>query len=65
METKFKVGDKLHWTNEQGVYIGQVTITKIEFDKWGPQYFATPKEAYWMYIREENLTITHKKRITK
>lgn len=57
-EPKFKVGERVHWTNEQGVDLGVRTITEVlEPDKFGNRYYITPNEAHWMYVREKNLAL--------
>lgn len=56
---KFKVGDRVEWTNEYGVNWGVRTIIEVlEPDKFGHRYYIAPNDAHWMYVREKNLKPT-------
>lgn len=53
---RFKVGDRVIYTNDYGVNWGVKTVTEVdEPDKWGHRYYIAPKESHWMYVREKNL----------
>lgn len=56
VKPKYKVGDRVVWTNDYGVNWGVRTISAVdEPDKWGNRYYITPTDAPWMYVREKNL----------
>jgi hypothetical protein len=53
---KYKVGDRVIWTNVYGVCWGERTITEVlEPDKWEQRYMITPTDTPWMYVREPQL----------
>lgn len=53
---RYKVGDRVIWTNEYGVCWGLRTITEVlDPDKWSNRYHIEPTDTPWMYVREENL----------
>ena len=57
---KFKVGDRVIYTNEYGVCWGEVTITEIApadhpLSKWGPHYFIAPTDSPWCPVKEEDI----------
>ena len=53
---KFKVGDRVKYTNGNGVYIGEKTITKLGERRTGePTYFIKPTDTPWFSVREELL----------
>ncbi len=54
---KFKVGDRVIWTNDNGVCWGEKTVTEVGKDKWGHTYYFTPTDTPWMHTREKNLEL--------
>lgn len=53
---KYKVGDRVIWTNDYGVNWGARTIKEVgEPDEWGGRYYIYPTDTPWMYVREKNL----------
>lgn len=53
---KYKVGDRVIWTNDYGVNWGVRTIKEVlEPDKWSNRYHIDPTDTPWMYVREKNL----------
>lgn len=53
---KFKVGDKVTYTNEYGVVFTGKTVTEIEEVKGNYRYFYEPDDAYWVSVPEESLS---------
>lgn len=53
---RYKLGDRVVWTNSYGVCWGIRTISEVgEPDKFGHRYYITPTDTPWMYVREANL----------
>jgi len=53
---KFNVGDKVIFTNSNGVYFGERTITevgKVTYSESGYGYKIAPTDTPWFYISEE------------
>ena len=57
IKPRFSVGDLVDYTNDYGVNWGVKTVERIEKDKWGWQYYVTPTDTPWMYVREKNLAL--------
>lgn len=61
-EPKFKVGDKVTFTNDYGVVFPNKTITKIQKFPIGGifsgqiRYYFEPHDAYWFPVHERNLS---------
>lgn len=56
-QPKFKVGDKVVYTNEYGVCWGVKTITKVEWSdtrRW--TYYKTPTDCPWFASEEERFS---------
>ncbi len=56
---EFKIGQKVHWYNSYGVYIGIVTIVGLDNDPWWgrnrpdllrTRYYVAPNSAHWSPI---------------
>ncbi len=57
MEYKFKVGDKVIFTNDYGVVIrGVKTILSIDADADHARYYIKPTDSPWYSVRERNLS---------
>jgi len=57
-ERRFKVGDIVCWTNDNGVkWHARRIIGFDDPDKWGHRYYLEPTDAPWMYTREKNLAL--------
>ena len=52
---KFKVGDRVKYTNGNGVYLGERTITQLDERSGEPTYFIKPTDSPWFSVREELL----------
>ena len=57
---KFKVGDKVDFTNDYGVFFPNKTITGIEY--WDsspePRYYYEPSDSPWFASRESHFALT-------
>ncbi len=56
---KFKIGDIVHYTNPQGVYIGIKKIIRID-EAWNDEtrYYIEPSDSWWYPVKESNLSHT-------
>lgn len=54
--SKFNLGDKVTFTNDQGVKFTQKTITEIEHGQRGVKYYFTPSDSPWVPVREDQLS---------
>lgn len=52
MNHQFKVGDKVHYTNDQGVYWGVRTITELDSRGDRPTYYIAPTDTPWYAVSE-------------
>ena len=52
---KFKIGDKVEWTNSNGVYLGERTIIGLDVRTGRPTYFIDPIDTPWFSVGEEEL----------
>jgi hypothetical protein len=52
---KFKVGDKVKYTNGNGVEMGLRTIIGLEERSGGPTYLIEPSDSPWYAVRENQL----------
>lgn len=57
MQHKYKVGDKVVFTNTFGVCWGVVTITELASRTEKPTYFYEPTDTPWFSTQEEHLTL--------
>lgn len=58
MNPKFSIGQKVLYTNENGVFWGERTITGIEritYSKSGFGYYIEPTDTPWFAVCEETL----------
>jgi hypothetical protein len=52
---KYKIGDKVHYVNDYGVYWGVRTIIGIEMWIYGPRYYLSNSDTPWFPVSETNL----------
>lgn len=58
VERRFKIGDIVCWTNDNGLkWHARRIIGLDDPDKWGHRYYLEPTDAPWMYTREKNLSL--------
>jgi len=67
---RFKINDRVHYTNGNGVYIGIKTITGTEYEKRDTKrilrYFITPTDTPWFSHSGEGFRkIKHKEDINE
>ena len=56
--SKFKVGDKVTYTNSNGVFLGVRTVIGIEESEIrGPCYFITPTDTPWFAVSEASFRL--------
>ena len=56
---KHNIGDKVNYTNSNGVFWGIktiVAITKVSYSDSGYGYKIEPTDTPWFYVAEENLS---------
>ena len=56
---KFNIGDKVIYTNDNGVCFGEKTITdvrEISYSETGYGYKIEPTDTPWYYFKEEEFT---------
>lgn len=66
-EAKFKIGEKVHYTNPAGVYWGIKEIKevkKISYSDSGYGYIFTETETPWYAVSEENLKLIDNKDVS-
>jgi len=56
IEHKFKIGDKVNWTNSNGVKLGVRTVIGLDVRSNRPTYFLDPIDTPWFSVGEEELT---------
>ncbi|MDJ1632287.1 hypothetical protein [Rhizobium rhizogenes] len=56
-EAKFKIGDKVNFTNDYGVRFEGKTIIGSEDWGNGPRYFLEPTDTPWFSFNEANLSL--------
>lgn len=56
-ERKFKLGDKVEYTNGNRVLIGEKTIVGFDTRTNLPTYYIEPTDTPWFSVREENLKL--------
>lgn len=56
-EPKFKIGDKVIYTNDYGVCWGEKEITEVVFTAWdeAPRYHYKNSSTPWFPVAEKNL----------
>lgn len=56
-EPKFKVGDKVIYTNDYGVCWGEKEIIEVVFESWdkAPRYHYKNSKTPWFPVSEKNL----------
>lgn len=54
-EPLFHPGDRVHWTNKQGVDLGVRTVLEVEERSGRPCYYLTPTDTPWFAVGEEDL----------
>lgn len=52
---KFKIGDKVKWTNSNGVALGVRTIIGLDTRTNRPTYYIEPIDTPWFSVGEEEL----------
>lgn len=52
---KFKVGEKVHYNNGYGLYVGIKTVVEIEEWQTGFRYYIEPTDAPWYSVAERQL----------
>lgn len=57
LQPKYKVGDEVTYINDYCVNWGARTITGMEQDKWGWNYYISPTDTPWCPVSEKNLHI--------
>jgi hypothetical protein len=57
LKPKYKVGDEVIWINDYCVNWGLQTITDMEQDRWGWNYYISPTATPWCPVEEKNLHI--------
>jgi hypothetical protein len=55
---KFKIGDKVIWTNSNGVLLGERTIIGLDERTNRPTYYLDPIDTPWFSVGEEELTLS-------
>jgi hypothetical protein len=54
---KFKIGDKVNWTNSNGVKLGVRTVIGLDVRTNSPTYFIDPIDTPWFSVGEEELEL--------
>jgi hypothetical protein len=57
MKYKFKNGDRVLYTNSNGVCFGEKTIIKLSQRSNKPTYYITPTDTPWFSVREDQLQL--------
>ena len=57
IEHKFKIGDKVNWTNSNGVKLGARTIIGLDARTNRPTYYLDPIDTPWFAVDEEELEV--------
>jgi hypothetical protein len=55
IEYKFKIGDRVIYTNSNGVMIGEKTIIGLDTRTSEPTYYIVPTDTPWFSVSEEGL----------
>lgn len=55
MQHKYKIGDRLNYTNPQGVCWGERTVTELDERSGQPCYYITPTDTPWFSVGESCL----------
>lgn len=58
MKRKFKIGDKVDYTNGNGVYLGKRTITGLNERSGKPTYYIDPTDTPWFSVGEESFKLS-------
>jgi len=56
IQYRFKIGDKVNWTNSNGVELGIRTVIGLDVRTNRPTYFLDPIDTPWFSVGEEYLT---------
>ena len=52
---KYKIGEKVEWTNSNGVELGERTIIGLDVRTNRPTYYIDPIDTPWFSVNEEEL----------